>query len=706
MRRFYTINTPGKFSFGRLLAGLLLMLAALTQAHAARLALVIGNDNYGNLKGQALNNARNDARLMAAMLRSAGFEVVGSARENLSRSEMWRAINQFKERVGPEDEVVFFFAGHGVQIGANQLLLPVDIEADTADQVETDGLRLLEVQDKFRAARFALLIIDACRDNPFPPRPGTRNFGDTRGLSLPAREQLAMGSAIFMAASTGQRALDRVPGEQVPNGLFTHELVQILKTPGLEVISALRQARDIVEDKAKTVNHAQRPALVEEMRGGWTLFPGGRPTAAPRASLSLEDETWGLCRSSATLGPCQAYLDDFSEGRYARLARTRLADLQPRQVISPTPPAESSIQDRPGAVVASPGSLVPAATMPVQTASPPTTIAATPPGLTNTASTTAGKVERQSTFRMQGGVSASGQFSPSLDGATYSGEGRVAWPSGDVYVGAVRNGKRHGQGLLTWANGQSYEGNWVDDTASGKGRLRFVNGDTFEGDVRDGTPHGQGAIKSASGNSYSGGFADGLPDGIGTYLWADGQSYTGPWVAGRATGRATMRFANGNQYEGAVVSGQPEGEGELQYASGDRFKGQFVAGLPSGIGQYRWADGQTYTGPWVEGKARGNGRLVFANGNDYAGDVVDGIPQGQGLMKFASGESYEGQFVNGVPDGKGTYVWKDGARYVGNWRAGQKDGQGAMVWANGDKWEGVYRGNAQTEVGTLTRKTQ
>ena len=312
---------------------LLLALACALPAHAARLALVIGNDNYVNLK-QPLRNARNDARLMTATLRSAGFEVVGNTRENLSRSEMWRAINQFKDRIGPGDEVVFFFAGHGVQIGANPMLLPVDIEADSADQVDTDGLRLLDVHDKFRAARFALLIIDACRDNPFPPRPGTRSIGDTRGLVPPAREQLATGSAIFMAASTGQRALDRVPGENVANGLFTHELVQALKIPGLDVVSALRQARDNVEDKAKSANHAQRPALVEEMRGGWALFPGARTVPQPVPGFSMEDESWALCRSAATPGPCQAYLDDFAQGRYVRLARTRLADLQPRQMAS------------------------------------------------------------------------------------------------------------------------------------------------------------------------------------------------------------------------------------------------------------------------------------------------------------------------------------------------------------------------------------
>lgn len=254
-------------------------------AYSARLALVVGNDQYANVK--ELKNARNDARLMAQTLQAAGFELVGGLRENLAGKPLWRAIDQLKQRIVKGDEVVFYFAGHGVQIGGNPVLLPTDIEADNEDQIERDGVRLYELQDKFKDARFALLVIDACRDNPFPPKPGrTRSLGDTRGLAPPT--EAVDGMAILMAASRGQRALDSVPGVTTANGLFTYELVQALKNPGLDVVSALREVRDRVEDKAKGARHTQRPALVDETRGKFYLFaaaPVARPGVTPAVDL-------------------------------------------------------------------------------------------------------------------------------------------------------------------------------------------------------------------------------------------------------------------------------------------------------------------------------------------------------------------------------------------------------------------------------------
>ncbi len=276
---------------------LMCLLLALPSARAARLALVIGNDQYQHVG--ALKNARNDARLMAQTLQAAGFEVVDGVRENLGGKPLWRAIDQFKARIRSGDEVVFYFAGHGVQIGGNPVLLPVDIEAETDEQVEREGVRLYELQDKFRLARFALLVIDACRDNPFPPRPGTRSIGETRGLAPPA--EAADGMAVLMAASRGQKALDSVPGVTDQNGLFTHELARALKTPGLDVINALRQVRDRVEDLARRANHAQRPALVDETRGNFYLFagPAAPPAAAPPVAQSPVPATPSEARPTA-----------------------------------------------------------------------------------------------------------------------------------------------------------------------------------------------------------------------------------------------------------------------------------------------------------------------------------------------------------------------------------------------------------------------
>ncbi len=169
----------------------LLALGGLAQGNGARglnrdgggkrIALVIGNDAYQ--KVDTLKNARNDARLMAATLQKAGFEVTQV--NDLGRDGMWHSIDIFKGRINKGDEVVFYFAGHGLQINSNQLLLPVDISAVNDAQVQRDAVSLVDIQDALKDARFALLVIDACRDNPFP-RTGSRSIGGlTRGLLPP-----------------------------------------------------------------------------------------------------------------------------------------------------------------------------------------------------------------------------------------------------------------------------------------------------------------------------------------------------------------------------------------------------------------------------------------------------------------------------------------------------------------------------------------
>jgi formylglycine-generating enzyme required for sulfatase activity len=279
------------------------LLALPTQA--ARLALVIGNDAYQ--KVDPLKNARNDARLMASILQRAGFDVTQAS--NLGRDSLWSTIDTFKGRINKGDEVVFYFAGHGLQIGANQLLLPTDIEARNDAQVQRDGVPLLDVQDALKDARVAVLLLDACRDNPFP-KAGTRTVGGSRGLTPP---EPSTGQIIMMSAGRNQKALDYVPGQQQGNGLFTWELSQVLQTPGVEIRAALEQVKERVDDKARKAGHEQRPSLVNDLRGNFYLTHGN---AVQLASLNPEPVT-------PTASPGQANglsLDDLQKEEETRQA--------------------------------------------------------------------------------------------------------------------------------------------------------------------------------------------------------------------------------------------------------------------------------------------------------------------------------------------------------------------------------------------------
>ena len=283
-----------------------------------RIALVIGNDAYQ--KVDTLKNARNDARLMAATLAKAGFEVTHV--NDQGRDGMWRNIDLFKNRINKGDEVVFYFAGHGVQINSNQLLLPVDISAVNDSQVQRDGVSLVDVQDALKDARFALLVIDACRDNPFP-KVGTRSIGgDTRGLLPP---EPVTGQVIVLSAGRNQKALDSVPGEPINNGLFTWELTQAMQAPGLEIRAALERVKDRVDDKAKSVGHAQRPGMVSDLRGNFYFF--GAPSAQGPVAVAAPDPEiafWNEVRTNGSREYLEAYFKEYPKGKFLALAALEL----------------------------------------------------------------------------------------------------------------------------------------------------------------------------------------------------------------------------------------------------------------------------------------------------------------------------------------------------------------------------------------------
>ncbi len=318
---------------------LLCMLGAVLPAHAARLALVIGNDQYTNI--ERLKNAKNDARLISGVLQKAGFEVTQVS--DVGREQFWKAIDNFKGRINKGDEVVFYFAGHGVQIGADQLLLPTDIKARSEAELQRDGVPLVDIQDALKDARVAVLLIDACRDNPFPKQ-GTRSLGGTRGLSPP---EPSTGQIIMMSAGRGQKALDSVPGQSTANGLFTWELAQLIQTPGLEIRQALEQVKDRVDDKARQANHQQRPSVVSDLRGNFFFIARGAnvtiqvsptqvvaPTATPASTtarpVSTDPDTalWHAVETGGTEAGYQSYLSAHPQGLYAALARPRMNKLK------------------------------------------------------------------------------------------------------------------------------------------------------------------------------------------------------------------------------------------------------------------------------------------------------------------------------------------------------------------------------------------
>lgn len=231
-----------------------------SQVNRRRRALVIGNDNYRHVT--PLRNARADARAMGNALAALGFAV--TARMDVDERGLKEALRNFRAEIQGGDEIVLYFAGHGVQFSSANYLLPVDIRSEGEEQVRDESVALQRILDDFadRRTGFTLAIIDACRDNPF--RTAGRSIGG-RGL---APTSAATGQMVIFSAGAGQQALDRLgPADNDPNGLFTRVFLREMGRDGVPVDRVLRAVRSEVVNLARSVGHEQTPALYDQAVG-------------------------------------------------------------------------------------------------------------------------------------------------------------------------------------------------------------------------------------------------------------------------------------------------------------------------------------------------------------------------------------------------------------------------------------------------------
>ncbi len=207
--------------------------AAHAQDAKNRVALVIGNAAY---KRAALANPVNDAKLMAERLKAQGFEV--SAAYDAGQRDMKRAVQSFAAalRERGKDAVAFiFYAGHGVQVKGENYLIPVDEQIKSEADVDIDAVSLSSIMSMLEntQTRLAIVVLDACRDNPF----GYAR-GGLRGL---ARVDAPSGSLVAFSTAPGKAALD---GPDGVNSYYTAALAQAMAEPGLKIEGAHRGARE------------------------------------------------------------------------------------------------------------------------------------------------------------------------------------------------------------------------------------------------------------------------------------------------------------------------------------------------------------------------------------------------------------------------------------------------------------------------------
>lgn len=299
-----------------------------------RVALVIGNDSYQDVP--KLEKAANDARAVGAQLKKVGFEVMSYS--NLNRREMNQAIGQFVDKVSGGGVGIFFYAGHGVQAGGSNFLLPVDIKVKNEQDLIDEAVDMQRVLERLAEAKakLSLLVIDACRDNPFKKAYG-RSIGASRGLAIP---QAPSGTLVVYSAGIGQQALDKLSDtDNNPNGLFTREFLPLIATPNLRLDEAVRKLRSVVIAKAKGVGHDQNPAIYDQTDGDFYFINGpvtinvqAAPTvAAPAVAApnpaSVELEFWSSIKASTDKADFEEYLRKYPQGSFAGIARNRVKTL-------------------------------------------------------------------------------------------------------------------------------------------------------------------------------------------------------------------------------------------------------------------------------------------------------------------------------------------------------------------------------------------
>lgn len=267
------------------LVGALILATATGPSLAANKAFVVGNATYAH--ADALTNPANDARDFAARLTSLGYEV--SLELDAPRAGLLAAFQAFTRGLAQDDLALFYFAGHALQIGGENYLFPSDARLDSDKDV---GTRLVPLNallaDLTRASRTRIVILDACRNNPFSDElaaklPQTRSTGGlTRGL---ARVYAGVGSFIAYSTQPGNTALDG-DGRNSP---FTGALLKHMAEPGIDVHGVMRRVR---ADVQKATLEKQIPwensSLVDEVAfrsGGGAPQPAG-PPSSPRTQPS------------------------------------------------------------------------------------------------------------------------------------------------------------------------------------------------------------------------------------------------------------------------------------------------------------------------------------------------------------------------------------------------------------------------------------
>lgn len=339
----WTIGSWTMRTCGGLLLLLVIAFSATCANAAKKVALVIGTDAYMDLP--VLQKAVNDARAISLTLESIGFTVIKG--ENLTRRQMNQSLSKLERIIDPGDQIFFFFAGHGVAMGATNYLIPADMPLpEPGDEGlvrgEAFAVDRIIARIQSRGASASFVVLDACRNNPFKSS-GVRAIGSTRGL---ADMSASKGVFVLYSAGIGQTALDRLNDKDPnPNSVFTRNLVPLLKTPGLSHVQLAKQVQSKVDKLARTVDHEQQPAYYDQVIGNMFLVESKTESPIPIVNNQAE-RFYKEVKNSNSIAMLKAFTSRFPDSFYATLVNVKIKELEKSEKSDTEP--ENTVQQTTG----------------------------------------------------------------------------------------------------------------------------------------------------------------------------------------------------------------------------------------------------------------------------------------------------------------------------------------------------------------------
>ena len=309
-----------------------------------RVALVIGNSAYK--KVPQLSNSVNDAQAVGEVFRAAGFDVI-DIRRDLDGQGLRRAIRDFSLVVRDADVAVVFYAGHGIELDGNNYLVPIDAKLALDVDVEDETISLDRVLKIIEPAkRLRLVILDACRENPFAASMKRTVATRSVGRGLAKVEPTISDTLIAFAAKAGSTAEDG-SGLHSP---FTSALLKHLSVPGLDLRFVFGRVRDEVW---KTTGRRQEPFVYGSLGGDAISIVPGPPEALPPRVSDPDAVAWDFLKDSSDAAALKQFVERFPKSAFRAQAEERIAALAKK---SDTSDLKKSPAGRPETAVQPPSS--------------------------------------------------------------------------------------------------------------------------------------------------------------------------------------------------------------------------------------------------------------------------------------------------------------------------------------------------------------